>query len=314
MEISHNQKSNVKKSYSFFEEYMRKRIKKLGIDLSSDDYPNNSKFKELFKSFVVEDTVPVTEAWWIEKNFVGQKRLEKIYSPYAFGIERKLSKEELQGHVWQKVLADRYPEKNRTQKDIWKYFYRNEGGDNDSKKGLIKRIEKLGFYLNDFENNQDKVKLLFFLYCFEVENNVQLVPFFSKPSIENVDESFVGLETKNGALMAYLKRNIAKELPKGYAALVRDTIVAIGQQWEKQLEKIVIRVDYSINGEYLSELKRISRQLKSEAEKLFQMPRAEYNDSLLKTVYLKLSQYEDIGLEKDIIDVNLTSQHQVSVE
>ena len=35
MEISHNQKSNVKKSYSFFEEYMRKRIKKLGIDLSS---------------------------------------------------------------------------------------------------------------------------------------------------------------------------------------------------------------------------------------------------------------------------------------
>lgn len=162
MEISHNQKSNVKKSYSFFEEYMRKRIKKLGIDLSSDDYPNNSKFKELFKSFVVEDTVPVTEAWWIEKNFVGQKRLEKIYSPYAFGIERKLSKEELQEHVWQKVLADRYPEKNRTQKDIWKYFYRNEGGDNDSKKGLIKRIEKLGFYLNDFENNQDKVKLLFF--------------------------------------------------------------------------------------------------------------------------------------------------------
>ena len=314
MEISHNQKSNVKKSYSFFEEYMRKRIKKLGIDLSSDDYPNNSKFKELFKSFVGEDTVPVTEARWIEKNFVGQKRLEKIYSPYAFGIERKLSKEELQEHVWQKVLADRYPEKNRTQKDIWKYFYRNEGGDNDSKKGLIKRIEKLGFYLNDFENNQDKVKLLFFLYCFEVENNVQLVPFFSKPSIENVDESFVGLETKNGALMAYLKRNIAKELPKGYAALVRDTIVAIGQQWEKQLEKIVIRVDYSINGEYLSELKRISRQLKSEAEKLFQMPRAEYNDSLLKTVYLKLSQYEDIGLEKDIIDVNLTSQHQVSVE
>lgn len=50
MEISHNQKSNVKKSYSFFEEYMRKRIKKLGIDLSSDDYPNNPNLKNCLKA------------------------------------------------------------------------------------------------------------------------------------------------------------------------------------------------------------------------------------------------------------------------
>jgi hypothetical protein len=118
----------------------------------------------------------------------------------------------------------KYPDKNRTQKDVWRYFHRDEGGDTDSKKGLIKRLEKLGFYLDDFKDDQDKVKLLFLLYCFEVENNVQLVPFLSNPSIENVDDSFVGLETKNGELMSYLKRNIAKELPKGYAARVRDCL------------------------------------------------------------------------------------------
>ena len=120
-----------------FESYMRNRMEELGIDLSSDDYIYDPKFKELFKSFVTEDMASVTEAWWVEKNFVGQERLEKIYSPYAFGIERKLSKEELQDYVWQKVLADKYPEKCRTQKDVWKYFYRDEGGDSDSKKGLI---------------------------------------------------------------------------------------------------------------------------------------------------------------------------------
>ena len=88
-----------------FKEYMRTRIEELGIDLSSDDYINDPKFKELFRSFVTEDMASVTEAWWVEKNFVGQERLEKIYSPYAFGIERELSKEELKDYVWQKVLA-----------------------------------------------------------------------------------------------------------------------------------------------------------------------------------------------------------------
>lgn len=291
-----------------FESYMRNRMEELGIDLSSDDYIYDPKFKELFKSFVMEDMASVTEAWWVEKNFVGQERLEKIYSPYAFGIERKLSKEELQDYVWQKVLADKYPEKCRTQKDVWKYFYRDEGGDSDSKKGLIKRLEKLGFYLGDFKDDQDKVKLLFLLYCFEVENNVQLVPFLSNPTIENVDDGFVGLETKNGELMSFLKRNIAKELPKGYAAMVRDVIIMIGKQWEKQLEKIIVRIDYSIYGEYLSELKRIARQMKTGVTTMKDMPRAKYEEPLLQTFFLKLSQHEDMGLEMDIIDVNLANQ------
>lgn len=287
-----------------FEEYMKKRLKEMGIDLSTDDYINNPKFQELYKSYVTEDGGAVTEAWWVEKTFVGQKRLEKIYTPYAFGITRKLSEDEQKPEVWYKVLADKYPHKNRTPKDVWRYFKRDEGGEEDSRKGLIKRLEKLNFYIDDFADDQDKIKLLFLLYCFEVEKNVQIVPFLSNPSIENVDDGFVGLDTKNGELMAYLKRNVAKELPQGYAAYVRDCLIAIGKQWEEQLEKIIIRIDYSLNGEYLSELKRIARQMKSGVKTILEMPRAEYEDSILQTFYLKLSQHEDMGLEMDIIDVN----------
>ena len=162
--------------------------------------------------------------------------------------------------------------------------------------------------MDDFKDDQDKVKLLFLLYCFEVENNVQLVPFLSNPTIENVDDGFVGLETKNGELMSFLKRNIAKELPKGYAARVRDTLVMIGKQWEEQLEKIIIRIDYSLDGEYLSELKRIARQMQTGVKTMLPMPRAEYEEPLLQTFYLKLSQHEDMGLEMDLIDVNYSNQ------
>ncbi len=283
-------------------------MEELGTDLSSDDYINNPKFKELYSSYVMDGKASVTEAWWVEKNFVGQERLEKIYSPYAFGIIRELSQEELAPATWQKVLADKYPEKSRTPKDVWKYFNRDEGDGNDSKKGLIKRLEKLGFYINDFDDGQDKVKLLFLLYCFEVENNVQIVPFLSKPTLENVDDGFVGLQTKNGELMAYLKRSIAKELSSDYVAMVRDCLVTIGLQWEEQLQKITMRIDYSLDGGYLSELKRTAKQMKTGVKWLLEMPRAEYEDSLLETMYLKLSQHEDIGLEMDIIDVNVENQ------
>lgn len=287
-----------------FEEYMKNRLEELDLDLSKDDYINNPKFQELYKSYVTEDMGSVTEAWWVEKTFVGQERLEKIYTPYAFGITRKLTEEEQKPETWYRVLANRYPHKSRTPKDVWRYFKRDEGDENDSRKGLIKRLEKLNFYVDDFADNQDKIKLLFLLYCFEVEKNVQIVPFLSNPTIENVDDGFVGLQTKNGELMAYLKRNIAKELPKYYAAQVRDYLIAIGRQWEEQLEKIVIRIDYSLNGEYLSELKRISQQMKAGVKTILEMPRAEYGESILQTFYLKLSQHEDMGLEMDIIDVN----------
>lgn len=292
-----------------FAQYMQHRLKELGIDITKDDYVDDPKFQELTKGFICGDGETVTEAWWIEKNLVGQKRLECIYSPYMFGIERKLREDELKDSVWQNVLAERFSgDKPRTVKDVWHYFYRNEGNEEDSKKGLIKRLEKIGFYLDDFPTDQDKVKLLFLLYCFENKYHVQIVPFLSNPSMENVDESFVGKATKNGDLMSYLKRNISRELPKEYVNRVRDTLIFIGQSWEVQLEKIIIQLDYSVQGEYLQSLKRISQRMRFAVRLIGQMPKAKYQDPLLKTFYLKLSQHEDMGLEYDIIDVNTATE------
>lgn len=288
-----------------FGQYMKHRLKELNIDISKDDYIDNPKFQELTKGFICGNGETVTEAWWIEKNLVGQERLERIYSPYMFGIERKLTKDELKDSVWQNVLAERFSgDKQHTVKDVWHYFYRDEGTAENSKKGLIKRLEKIGFYLDDFPTDQDKVKLLFLLYCFENKYHVQIVPFLSNPSIENVDDSFVGQTNKNGDLMAYLKRNIARELPKEYVNGTRDMLIFVGQSWEVQLEKIIIQLDYSVQGEYLEALKKISWRMERAVRMIGEMPKAKYQEPLLNTFYLKLSQHEDLGLEYDIIDVN----------
>ena len=283
---------------------MEHRLKELGIDISKDDYIDNPKFQELTKSFMAGDGEIVTEAWWIEKNLVGQERLERIYSKYWFGIESKLSENELKDSVWQTILAEKYSDKPRTAKDIWHYFYRDEGDSENSKKGLLKRLEKIGFYMSDFPTNQNKIKLLFLLYCFETKFHARIVPFLSNPTMENVDNSFAGIMTVNGNLMSFLKRHIARELPKEYVSGVRDALIYIGQSWEKQLEKVMIQLDYSVSGEYLGALKRICHQMKHVDPMIGDMPRAEYQDPLLETFYLKLSQHEDMGLEYDIIDVD----------
>jgi len=290
-------------------EEIEDKLKKLGIDVTKDDYINHPQFKELKQSFVTENRVTMTEAWWVEKNLVGQKRLEKIYGPYAFGIERKLTDEEMKESEWLRNLADKYPDKQRTPKDIWKFYHRDEGEDEgSSKKGLIKRLEKLGFYVDRFSDSQEKVKLLYFLYCFETSNRVQLSSFLGNPTLENVDDSFVGVYTKNGELMSELKRTIARELSPGYTKKVLDLLVYIGNKWEEQLEKVIIQLDYSIDGEYLCDLKRISEQLRDCLHTIHEMPEGSYQDSILETFYLKLSQHENLGREFDIMDVNIMEE------
>ena len=134
------------------------------VDISNDDYVGSPEFQKLSTEVIwdFDSKTFITKAWWIEKNKIGQKRLEHIYSPYMFGITRKLKPYELKNKAWIHVLEKKsLNATNATMYyDIWKYFYRG-------KKGLVERLEQLGFYLSDFVDDQNKIKLLFLLYCFE---------------------------------------------------------------------------------------------------------------------------------------------------
>ena len=292
-------------SFEELEIKVKKDLEDAGIDISKDDYYKNPSFAKFKKSFVSEGGVAITEAWWIEQNFVGQKRLEKIYGPYAMGIERKLTEEELQEKYLFKVLADKYPEKSRTENYIWKYFYRDEGDENDSKKGLFKRLEKIGFFMDRFPNSQEKLRLMYFLYCFEVDNNVKIGAFLDKPTLENVDDGFIGIETKNGDLMAELKRGIGKSLSVDYRRMVLNGIVHFTMQWEEQIKKIIAYLDFTITDEYADTLKRICYQLEEIVSMMLPLQEGNYTDALLETFYLKLFEHEHMGREYDVLDVNL---------
>ena len=88
----------------FIFSYVNKILDDLGIDIQSDDYAQNPNWKQVESTFAVEGfAMPLS--WWVEKNIVGQERLEKIYGPYYLGVERKLTDEELCECTWFKALT-----------------------------------------------------------------------------------------------------------------------------------------------------------------------------------------------------------------
>ncbi len=291
----------------FMIEYENTRLKELGIDIEKDEYYKHPKFIELKKGYISEFKHFVTEAWWIEKNIVGQERLKKIYGIYAFGIEAELDEKELQDIALYTALADKYPEKCRNEADVRKYFNRNEHSEkNGDKLGLIARLKEWGFDIEAFpESKRERIKLLYFLYCVENENRMLLSQFLKNPTLENVDNGFIGHVTKNGDIMSEIKRTIAREINPEYIYMLNGTMLTIAQEWETQIQRVMLAVDFCDNKTKLQDLERMNEYVNIVANMVCQHPDkcGYYEDTLLETFLLKLSQHEYIGIENDILDI-----------
>lgn len=254
---------------------------------------------------------------FLKKSMV--KKLEDRGSDiYELGSKHKFSEKELRNSAWMKALADKYNEKkasgeegSRTQKDIEQYFFRKEHNRKDGRDefGLIERLRRLGFDIDKFDGPKAKearVKLLYFLFGFELEYKVKISPFLSQPSFENIDNSIVGNETRNGELMAYLKNNIMKEIDEDYIITVKDTLNYIIDQWETHIYYVRhvanVEKDLDLLDDIYTDMQWIVDLVERESE-----ASEVYCDSLLESFYLKLSLHEMIGREKELVDISETN-------
>ncbi len=313
-ENSQNEEKDMEKSGltqdAFLKRYIEGELDKLRIDISSNEYYKNEKFKQLEKEYVFNG-INIPKSWWIEKNLIGQERLKEIYGIYAMGIEHEYSEKELKRTEWMKELADRYEyetkiktkeEFGRTIKDIEQYMFRKKTGESDGT-GLVERLKSLGFDIEKFDHPKseiEKIKLLYFLYCFEFDNKVKIYPFLSNPTLENVDNMIVEDETRNGELMACLKNNLLKEIDWNYIKEVKDRIYDIATQWEKLIFYVRSLELWGVSKDYLETINSDLKWLISDIE---ESP-VVYEDSLLETFYLKLSLHEMVGRESDLLNVS----------
>jgi len=88
------------------------------------------------------------------------------------------------------------------------------------KHGLIERVKRyLNFDLGSFNkldmrNRRERCKILHFFYLLEHEiylgENVLML--LDKPSMESVDNTFLGWQTHNGKILKFVKESLGKEL------------------------------------------------------------------------------------------------------
>ncbi len=301
-----------KKPKTYLEVMCTACVEHRGIDLEGD-YWKQPEFEQL-KQEMVAGTYGLDMAWMVEKTLVGQKRLEEIYGPYWLGIERELTPEERRQSTWFKSLCDweeRQNDKAVSEENVWKYFFRDGGEKNPSQLGLVPRLKRWGFDVDSFPDGQDKIKLLYFIYCYENKKReggktVRLTKLLENPTTENVDDSIVGHQTKNGELTQELKCNIAREVPEDYRARVNADIVQMGRNWNDFLAHIRFWVENSRNGSNLPILYGVRDELKKVADEMLPGARGAYQAPILSSFYLKLSEHEQLGCENDLMDAGET--------
>lgn len=281
-------------------------LEKYKIDISSDDYDiqNNKAFRKLDTIFVAEGGKIINESWFVEKYMIGQERIESKYGCYTMGLERKLTKEELEWDYLYTELDTRYPNS-----DAKRNITRSD------KKGLLIRIkETLGFDLYDFSNEQQaRMKLLHLLYCFEREFGVEFSSYFNNPTLENIDDIIVNIETKNGHLLEYLRRQIVRELDERFILKVNNLCCKMIEDWENQLRELMFKLDTIMTRNTRAELTsecNLALELFEPVEHITE--HGKYKHGLLETVYLKLWQHENLGRENDILDVTQRTQEFLS--
>jgi hypothetical protein len=280
-----------------FINFLLEELEKKGIDITKDDYNQKSAFKDLEHEFVMDEGILISKAWCIEKNIVGQERLKKIYGKYTLGVKYSFSALELNDSIWIRDLVDTLDNDEWDEFAIERYFYREKGS------GLVHRLQKLGIDLQRFSNDGEKVKLLFFLCCFEKQRRIEMTPFLSNPTLENVDNGFVGSITRNGELISEIKMNIQKEITNRYIIDSKEKLKNIALQWQNVIEQILYKLDLDVGGWNKKELEQIDLQLQFIQSMFLSNKIIQYKDTILETFYLKILQHENLGRENDIIDI-----------
>ena len=75
-----------------------------------------------------------------------------------------------------------------------------------------------------------------------VECNV--LELFSKPSMENIDNAVLGMETRNGEIISAIRNEVEKELPMQSKEMIKGSVREISEQWDSILTNAYRLMDF----------------------------------------------------------------------
>jgi len=321
-----------------FKQNMLDFLQRNGVHICDCDYKNSKNFTIIKNTKIFSDnygSMPLEEfieRYILTKNEVldTYKSIYDLGNPYELHADEcddtKLASEIIRLsesdddkadiHKWQKskdnqdIVAIREAKKaeQESAEELAKLFSRPGGY-----RERLKKFLNLDFNLFDnktLKNKHENAKILFFFYMLEKKYFPQtnVIKLLSNPSMENIDNYDLGMETYNGDIIRFIKNSLEKEMSLVIRKKIKDTMQSIVSEWNKFLVDIFLKTDYMarFGYEYNFEKKIALFFLQPIPENfIIKNKVAKYSHSPIETLYLKVLQHEYLGQITDIFKVNL---------
>lgn len=304
-------------------------LKKFGIDIYDKNYKKTDEYRELENSRItVGDT---SELFFldqnIEKMLLTDVEVQKYYeSIYDLGNRHILSEAECEytaiaNEIVQVLeIEENLDSTKDTEMDAWE----KKAQEDDKRERIITVVRQLKDYDRQFEkylnidmslfdygileNKQDRAKLYYYFYKIKHKEfkKIKIMELLSKPSMENVDHSFFGYETKNGKVIGALKHAVTMELSMDLAKEIERVVRGIVDEWGSYINRIkeVMETTPSQDNTYTDRIKTLKSMMSENViyEKAFEKERI-MSLTPLGVFYLKLIQHEYLGQMKDLLMV-----------
>lgn len=290
-----------------FEKEAKTFLSSNNVDIHYCYYKSSNNYLKIKDARVITNNLyimPLEE--FIERYLLSEQKVIKTYeSIYEMGNPYKFDDEECEDIAVANEIRDNELMSNKiehTSEEIVNNFVRPGG--------LIERLNtNLGFDLESFSKKDKKYKcerckILYLFYTLEkTYAHTNVLMLLGNPSMENIDNSFMGKQTHNGEIIKLIKESLEKELLLETKEKIRKNIAYISQTWDKVLENAYYLMDFMYENECKYDFEGTIDILKSDTGKSSKND-PKYTQSPIEMLYLKIIQHEYIGNMRDIRKLN----------
>lgn len=311
---------------------------KHGIDIYAYDYKESKGYKNIENTRIsFEDTFSMALDEYIERFLLTDYEIYSLYeSIYSLGNPEPLNEEECKYETLAYEIVQRTDPgmDSETKQKIKQLEKSKKPKDNDKAEiEKLKETERINdkvnaitrqlqdytrqlkkylnidielFDYNDFQNKRERIKILYFVFTLKKEfHHINILELLSKPSMENIDNAFLGWQTSNGKYIREVKRPIEKEISLTIENDIKKTVHCIVDEWGSYMTSACEEMEcLAQNGYDISDYIIL---LNSAIKEPFisQKPVEELylSSSPLKMLYLRLVQYEYLGQMKDLSEI-----------
>lgn len=286
-----------------------------GVEIYDDDYKESDSYKNIENSRVLPDnSFSLYLDEYIERLLLTEIEVSRTYeSIYDMGNPYELNDDECE----YENLADEIIDSLK--------LLGEDGGRKDTLEivniftrsgGYVDQLRKhLNFDLDSFDdidpiNRREKAKIIYFFYILKERYfpGIDILGKLGKPSMESVDNSFLGRYTGNGRFIKLIKHLLEKELSPQAKDNIKGAVSQVVDTWGNLLDDARTYTDCLADCGYEYDIDGITGSLKSALGEEYNPINVTRYKNLplppIATLYLKVVQHEYLGQVKDILTVH----------